>query len=68
MAGMTHRERVLRTLSHQERGRVPADLGATRSTSIVVPAYERLNRFLGAEEPPGGIVHQAQFLRGFEEG
>jgi uroporphyrinogen decarboxylase len=30
---------------------VPVDLGATRSTSLVVQTYERLNRHLGAEEP-----------------
>ena len=52
MATMTHRERVLRTLNHQEPDRVPLDLGCTRSTSIVVQAYERLNRHLGSQEPP----------------
>src|SRR5574341_303354 len=51
MAGMSHRERVMRALSHQEPDRVPVDLGATRSSSLVVEAYENLNRFLGAEAP-----------------
>ena len=52
MATMTHRERVLRALNHQEPDRVPLDLGCTRSTSIVVQAYERLNQHLGSQEPP----------------
>jgi uroporphyrinogen decarboxylase len=51
MADMTHRERVLAALNHRQPDRVPVDLGATRSTSLVVQAYERLNRHLGAEEP-----------------
>jgi uroporphyrinogen decarboxylase len=51
MADMTHRERVLAALNHRQPDRVPVDLGATRSTSIVVQAYERLNRHLGAQEP-----------------
>jgi uroporphyrinogen decarboxylase len=51
MATMSHRERVLRALNHQEPDRVPLDLGATRSTSLVVEAYEKLNRHLGSQEP-----------------
>jgi uroporphyrinogen decarboxylase len=51
MANMSHRERVLRALNHQEPDRVPLDLGGTRSTSLVVEAYEKLNRHLGSEEP-----------------
>jgi len=50
MGGMTHRQRVLAALNHHEPDRVPVDLGATRSTSIVVQAYERLNAHLGAQE------------------
>jgi uroporphyrinogen decarboxylase len=49
MATMTHRERVLRALNHQEPDRTPLDLGSTRSTSIVVEAYENLNRYLGIQ-------------------
>jgi uroporphyrinogen decarboxylase len=52
MAGMTHRERVLAALSRREPDRVPVDLGATRSTSIVVQAFERLRAHLNAPEPP----------------
>jgi uroporphyrinogen decarboxylase len=52
MATMTHRERVLRALNHQEPDRVPLDLGGSRSSSLVVEAYERLSRHLGSLEPP----------------
>jgi uroporphyrinogen decarboxylase len=48
---MTHRERVLAALNHRQPDRVPLDLGATRSTALVVQAYERLNQHLGAQEP-----------------
>ena len=48
MATMSHRERVLRALNHQEPDRVPLDLGGSRSSSLVVEAYERLSRHLGA--------------------
>ncbi|HSC71758.1 MAG TPA: uroporphyrinogen decarboxylase family protein, partial [Candidatus Methylomirabilis sp.] len=51
MAGMSHRERVMRALSHREPDRVPLDLGGTRSTSLVVECYEKLNRHLGVQAP-----------------
>ena len=49
MATMTHRERVLRALNRQEPDRIPLDLGSTRSTALVVEAYENLNRYLGIQ-------------------
>jgi uroporphyrinogen decarboxylase len=42
---MTHRERVLSALNHQEPDRVPLDLG-TIATRIRVEAYERLKEYL----------------------
>jgi uroporphyrinogen decarboxylase len=51
MATMTHRERVMRALDHQESDRIPLDLGATRSTSLVVEAHDNLNRHLGIQAP-----------------
>jgi uroporphyrinogen decarboxylase len=45
-----HRERVLKTLNHQEPDRVPLDLGATRGTSISVEAYARLVDWLGLSQ------------------
>lgn len=51
MATMTHRERVLCALNHQEPDRVPLDLGGNRSTSLVVETCESLNRYLGIRAP-----------------
>lgn len=51
MASLSHRERMLRALNHQEPDRVPLDLGGTRSTSLVVEAYDKLERHLGGKEP-----------------
>jgi uroporphyrinogen decarboxylase len=68
MANMTHRERILAALNHRQPDRVPLDLGATRSTSIVVQAYERLNRHLGSTELPRifskwlNIAHPSQAM------
>ena len=45
---MTHRERVLASLHHQEPDRVPIDLGAG-TTGIEVEAYDRLKALLGFE-------------------
>ena len=44
---MTHRERVLAAVSHQQPDRVPIDLSGTRDTSMVVEAYERLKDHFG---------------------
>lgn len=68
MGEMTHRQRVLAALNHQEPDRVPVDLGATRATSIVVQAYGRLNSHLGSQEPPRifskwlNIAHPSQAM------
>ena len=42
MAGMTHRERVVAALSHNQPDMVPIDFASTRDSSIVVEGYERL--------------------------
>ncbi len=52
MASMSHRERVMRALNHQEPDRVPVDLGGSRSSSLVIEAYRELSQHLGAEVPP----------------
>jgi uroporphyrinogen decarboxylase len=46
---MTHRERVLAALNHEETDRVPMDFGSTLATSITVPAYEDFKKFLGID-------------------
>lgn len=45
--GMTSRERVLMSLSHQEPDRVPMDLGSSRSTGISANAYQKLKAHMG---------------------
>jgi uroporphyrinogen decarboxylase len=49
MRPMTHRERVLAALSHQEPDTVPIDLASTIDSSIVVEGYERLKSHLGIQ-------------------
>lgn len=44
---MTHRERFLCAISHQEPDRVPMDLGAHSDSSIHILAYERLKDYMG---------------------
>ena len=48
---MTHRERLVKALSHEEPDRVPFDLGSSSNTGITVQAYERLKKFLGIDSP-----------------
>jgi len=48
---MTHRERVLRALNHQEPDRVPVDFGSTRASVIAWEAYDRLQNYLGIDRP-----------------
>ena len=50
MTAMTHRERVVAALSHEQPDRVPIGLGATRDSSIVVEGYERLKDHLGIHQ------------------
>jgi uroporphyrinogen decarboxylase len=49
MASMTHRERVLAALDHEETDRVPIDFGSCYATTIYFTAYERLKQYLGLE-------------------
>jgi len=44
---MTHRERVLAALNHEEPDRIPMDLGGSLASTIVAPAYPALRRELG---------------------
>lgn len=44
---LTSRERLLKSLSHQEPDRVPLDLGSTQVTGINLQAHQRLRAGLG---------------------
>ena len=44
---LTHRERVLCALNHEEPDRVPIFFGTSGATTLLAPAYERLKAHLG---------------------
>lgn len=46
MGNLSHRERVLLSLNHEEPDRVPIDLGSTRNTGILIEPYEALVKYL----------------------
>jgi len=46
---LSHRERVVKTLRHQEADRVPFDLGSTRNSSIHLVAYQKLKAHFGVK-------------------
>ena len=48
---MNSRERVLRTINHEEPDRVPIDLGGTRQSGIAASAYHKLKGHLGIASP-----------------
>jgi uroporphyrinogen decarboxylase len=52
MKSLTHRERVLTSLNHQEPDRVPLDFGGIGPSEIVVSAYENLKKYLGVRDEP----------------
>ncbi|MFQ5830806.1 MAG: uroporphyrinogen decarboxylase family protein [Candidatus Methylomirabilia bacterium] len=50
---MTHRERILATLSHKTPDRLPRDLGSTLATTMTAQAHARMRTHLGLpSEPP----------------
>lgn len=49
---MSHRERVLAALSHQQPDSIPLDLGGTRDSSIVVEGYDRLRDHFDVSSDP----------------
>jgi len=52
MTTMTSRERVMAAVSHRQPDRVPLDLGGTRNSTMVVEAYEALQRHFGGAGAP----------------
>jgi len=46
---LTHRERVIKVLSHQEADRVPFDLGSTVNSSVHIEEYQKLKAHFGIE-------------------
>ncbi|MFQ5851588.1 MAG: uroporphyrinogen decarboxylase family protein [Candidatus Binatia bacterium] len=56
MPALTHRERVLKALNHEEPDLVPTDLGGASVTTTNIKAYTRLVKYLGIEEDPATLV------------
>jgi uroporphyrinogen decarboxylase len=54
---LTHRERVIRALSHQEPDRIPFDIGSTTCSSVQVVAYQKLKAHFGVEAEDT-IIHK----------
>ncbi len=59
---ITGRQRVRAALAHHEPDRVPRDLGATPSSGISAPAYNRLVRRLGLAVGPAKVYDVVQQL------
>ena len=59
---MTSRERILKTLRHEEPDHVPYDLSSTPVTGIHAVAYRRLRKALNLPERNPVIWHQMQQL------
>ncbi|MEM2083150.1 MAG: uroporphyrinogen decarboxylase family protein [Nitrososphaerota archaeon] len=47
---MNSRERVLKTLEHEEPDKVPIDFGGAMCTQIAIKSYEKLRKFLGLND------------------
>ena len=52
---LSHRERVIKALSHEETDRIPFDLGSTICSSIHIMGYQRLKAFFGMENLAGAL-------------
>ena len=52
---MNGKERVLTALAHRATDRVPLDLGG-RQTTLMLPAYERLKKYLGLSDLPTRVM------------
>jgi uroporphyrinogen decarboxylase len=62
MPALTHRERVITALNHQEPDRVPMDLSGTGVTTINIKAYARLVQYLGFDEDPETAIASRRSL------
>jgi uroporphyrinogen decarboxylase len=60
MTPMSHRERVLKALNHEETDRVPLDVGSSSTTGINLHAYENLKKHLGLDIKPKVLSNRSQ--------
>lgn len=66
-AALTHRQRVLTALNHQQPDRAPIDFGGHRSSGIAATLYPRLRRALGLEPRPVRVYDPTQQLAIIDE-
>ena len=66
-AALTHRQRVLTALNHQQPDRVPVDFGGHRSSGIAALLYPRLCDALGLEPRPVRVYDPTQQLAIIDE-
>jgi uroporphyrinogen decarboxylase len=64
---MISRERVIKTIQHQQTDRIPVDLGGMRSTGIMALAYRQLKEFLKISDGNIYIFDPTQQLAQVEE-
>ena len=67
MAEMTSRERVWAAVNHEEPDRVPLDIGGGGSTTLVVEAYQKLERHWGLPPREPRIMSKAFRLAYLDE-
>ena len=63
---LSHRERVIRALSHQEVDRVPFELGSTANSSIHIEEYQKLKAYFGVEAEDT-IIHKMMQIAAVHE-
>ena len=63
----TSRERVYKSLGHQQPDRVVVDFGSTTSSGITAIAYNRLKKYLGIPAGPTRVYDVIQQLAVVEE-
>jgi len=64
---MTSRERVAKTINHEQPDRVPVDLGGSRVSGISVFPYAELCRFAGLQVGPPQVYDVFQMLAQVQE-
>lgn len=64
---MTSRERIIKTLNHEQPDRVPIDFGGSTVTGIAAGALDRLRKAIGLEYRPVKVIEPFQVLGKVEE-
>ncbi len=59
---MTSRERLIKTINHQQPDRVVLDIGATSQTGVSASTLFQLRKSLGLKEKPITVIEPAQIL------